>query len=268
MEPTDRNLKLWRAVLAGLPPLTRVDIESTIGMSNPPPFCDFVAGGLEKRAATGKAWTLSHLRMDSAMVIRAISIPELCPLHEALRLARAAKQLDGRLDSKLLQHLANSFPGWPDDLPEAEIVNALEVIDEISDCASIVLPLMMLTKLRQPRLRSKAVKLMARGSRNAGWAKLLLSDNDPRTRANLIEGVGAQTGDQITVLLREAAQDTNHRVAVTALLGLCRAGDQASCEEIRKLASDGDPNFRKAAAWALRQISPAEGVSPTGRERA
>jgi hypothetical protein len=254
MEPIDRNVKLWRAVLAGLPPFASARVERAIRMSNPPPFCDFVAGALEKSAATGKPWSLSHLRMDSAMVVHAISVPELCPLDGALRMARAASRLDDRLDCKLLDHLATSSPGWPLAVPETKIVNALEVIDEISDCSRIMLPLMTLAKLPQPRLRSKAIKLMARGSRNPRRAKLLLADADPRTRANLIEGLGAQTTDQITALLREAAQDTNHRVAVTALLGLCRAGDEDSCEEIRKLACDGDPNFRKAAAWALRQL--------------
>jgi HEAT repeat protein len=54
-------------------------------------------------------------------------------------------------------------------------------------------------------------------------------------------------------------------VALTSLLALCRGGDQASCDEIRRLASEGDENFRRAAEWALSQLRKAAPVEPEAK---
>jgi len=177
-------------------------------------------------------------------------------------LARAAARLGDPLDSKIIEHVARASRTWPEEVPEAEIVRTLEVIDAISDCERLVFSLMKFTKLPQPRLRSKAVKLMARGSRNSGWVARVIADPDPRARANLIDGLAEQTGD-LVALLKQGAQDSHHRVALTSLLALCRGGDQASCEEIRRLAKDGDPNFRRAAEWALGQLQEAAPIQET-----
>ena len=249
-----QNLEIWKSALAGLPLFARKQFEGVIDTATPPEFCHFIVETLESDAETGRRGTLSDLLLRNSLAAHAVSSPEICPLPEALRVARAAVQLDTRFDCQVLDDLTRPSRAWPEEVPEGEIAQVLAVVDAISDCSRLVLPLMKFSKLPHPHLRSKAVKLMARGTRNPGWINLILADADPRVRANLVEGVAAQIPERSAQLLRRAAHDPYHRVALTALLALCRNGDQASYEEIKRLADDRNPKLRKAAAWALRQL--------------
>ena len=204
---------------------------------------------------TNSAW------LDSTLIIRAVTTPALCPLPEALRLARAASRFDNRLDSKILRHLTTPARNWPESAPDSDILHVLEVIDAVSDCERLMLFLMRFVKAPNPHLQSKAVKLIARACRNPGWATVILSDPDARTRANLMEGLGAQDGPQIETLLRQGAADPVARVALNALLALSRKGDTESYQTICRLARDHRPDFKRSADWALKQL-PATPVPP------
>jgi hypothetical protein len=259
--------EIWQALLGGLSRYARVRVEALLGPAEMPgsgeipPFFPFVVEAIEKDAAAGRAGPASAALMETGLVARAISDPQILALPDAVRLARAAAKLDDRLDDKLMTRLTGPHRQWPGGVPETEIAHVLEVIDEISDCRRLVMPLMKFLKLPQKQLRSKAAKLIARASRNSDWAETVLKDADPRVRANLIDGIALQGGPQIEVLLREAAMDPHHRVAITALLGLCQRGDQSSCDQIRRLALEGDDAHRTAAEWALRQLEPATAIA-------
>ncbi len=255
------NDEIWQALLGGLSRYARTRVEALLGPGEIPPFFPFVVEAVEKDAAAGRPGPVSAPLMESGLVAGAVSGPQILALPDAVRLARAAAKLDDRLDDKLMTRLTGPPRAWPAGVPETEIAHVLEVIDEISDCRRLVMPLMKFLKLPQKQLRSKAAKLIARASRNADWAETVLKDADPRVRANLIDGIALQDGPQIEVLLREAATDPHHRVAVTALLGLCQRGDQSSCEQIRRLALEGDDAHRAAAVWALRQLQPANAIA-------
>jgi hypothetical protein len=253
--------KIWPALLSGLSRYARTRVEALLGAGEIPPFFAFVVEAIEKDAPTGRPGPVSAPLMDTGLVARAVSDPQILALPDAVRLARAASQLDDRLDDKLMTLLTGSPRDWPAGVPEAEIAQVLEVLDEISDCRRLVMPLMKFLKLPQKQLRSKAAKLIARASQNSDWAETVLKDADPRVRSNLIDGIALQEGPQIELLLRKAARDGHHRVAVTALLGLCRRGDQSSCEEIRRLAAEGDDAHRIAAEWAIRQLEPSNAIA-------
>jgi hypothetical protein len=254
------NDEIWQVLLSDLPRHACARVESLFESEERPPFFAFVVEAIEKDAAIGRAGRSEPL-MDAGLVARAVSDPEILSLPDAVRLARAAAKLDDRLDDKLLTRLTGPPRDWPGGVPETEIAQVLEVVDEISGCRRLVMPLMKFLKLPQKQLRSKAVKLIARASQNPDWAEMLLKDADPRVRANLIDGIALQNGPQIDILLRKAATDSHHRVAVTALLGLCQRGDQSSCERIQKLALEGDDAHRLAAEWALRQLDPASAIA-------
>jgi hypothetical protein len=253
--------EIWQMLLGDLSRYARTRVEAVLGTGEIPPFFPFMVEAIEKDAATRRLSFLSAPLMETGLVASAVSDPRILTLPDAVRLARAAAKLDPRLDDRLITRLTGSPRHWPDGVPEAEIAHVLEVVDEISDCRRLVMPLMKFLKLPQKQLRSKAAKLIARASLNSGWADTVLKDADPRVRANLIDGLALQSGPQIDILLRKAAQDPNHRVAVTALLGLCRRGDQSSCGQIRRLALEGDAVHRAAAEWALRQLEPSNAIA-------
>jgi hypothetical protein len=257
MNPDLRNRAIWRRAFSDILPLAREAIKEAIDLEDPPAFIDFVVDLFDHTEAKGlpPRWPGSNL------VVRALSTPALCPLPEALRLARAAVRLDNRLDSKILRHLTTPARRWPESATDADILHVLEVIDAVSDCERLVFFLMKFVKSPNPRLKSKAVKLIARACRNPGWAKVILSDPDHRTRANLMEGLGLQTGAHVKSLLTEGAKDSAPRVALNALLALSRSGDTLSYQRICELAGDSRPEFQRAAEWALRQIDAATNPS-------
>lgn len=240
-------------MFTGMQPQARERIEALLGEG--PGLFDFTIAPLEEDAVEGKPSQLSSLLLASGLVLKAIMDPTALSSEEAARMARAAAQFDDRLDDKILTSLTGGVRAWPDDVPEAEMVRAMELIDAISDCRRLVIPLVKFMNLRQPHLRSKAVKLIARASRNPDWAELILSDGDPRVRANLIDGMASQTGPHVDDLLRRAARDPHHRVAVSALLALAMRGDESSRDEIQELASSGSPMHRRAAEWALGRLN-------------
>jgi len=219
-------------------------------LQDPPAFTDFVVGlySHEESGGANPRWP------GSSLVVRAVTTPILCPLPEALQLARAALRLDSQLDTKIVRHLGTPARNWPESASDDDILHVLEVIDAISDCQRLILFLMKWVKAPNPRVKSKAVKLIARACRNPSWAKVILSDPDHRTRANLIEGLGLQTGAQIKAVLIEGTADSDPRVALNALLALSRNGGVRSYQTICKLAHDRRPEFRRAAEWALRQM--------------
>jgi hypothetical protein len=228
-------------------------VKTLIGSDEPPPFLAFVMEAIEKDVSRGRVGPASAPLMDG-LVIHAISTPAILSLPEAIQLDLAASKLDDSIDLKLLNRLTGPSRNWPTGVPDSETTRVLEVLDETSDCRRLVLPLMKFLKLPNPRQRSKVVKLIARASQNPGWAELLLADPDPRIRSNLIDGLLLQQGPQIESLLRKAAQDPHHRVAITSLLGLCQRNDKSSCEQLRALAADGHGAHRRAAQWALSKL--------------
>jgi len=245
---------LWQTAWSGLPAYARARVENEIPPGDRPPFLEFLLKPLEADCATGRPTTLSRALLDSGLVVHAIVSPGILSAPDAIRVARAAIKLDLPLDAKLLVHLTRADRVWPEGVPEAEIARVFEVIDAVSDCRRLIMPLMKFLKLPQKHLRSKVVKLIARASQNPGWADMLLADPDPRVRSNLIEGLATQSGPAITEILQRASKDPHHRVSVTAMLELCRRNHSSSCDEIRRIAVEGDEPYRLAAEWALRQL--------------
>jgi len=221
--------------------------------ANPPAFLDFACEVLDA-AAAGKSGAVASALLENGIIAAAVSNPGVLALSEAIRLARAALRVDDRFDCKILSRLTDSSRHWPNGVPRAEIMRVLKVVDEISDCSRLLIPLMKFLKLPSRHLRSKAVKLLARASRNSTWADSVLGDADPRVRSNLIEGLAGNLGRNAEALLRKATQDRHHRVTVTALLALCRLGDEPSREMLELLKAEGSEAHRRAADWALRQL--------------
>jgi len=247
------NTELWNLALAAISPAARRCIEKSIDPAKLPPFQEFLLNAIETDAAAGKAGPLSALLLGG-VVAAAIVDPSLLSLDDALRLARAAMRIDDGVDYKILTHVARPSREWPSGVPNAEIMRVLIVIDAISDCERLGLPLMKFARLNQPHLRSKAVKLLARATQNPRWAESILKDPNPRVRANVIDEIAAQLDAKAEPLLRRAARDPHPRVATAAMLGLCRLGDKSSRESLENLAAHGDDAHRRAAAWALGQL--------------
>ncbi len=169
---------------------------------------------------------------------------------EALALGRAAKRVDPMVDVSLARGLADSAIGESATII-ADPARVMEILCEIGDPARIMPSLMRLLRHPNAYLRSKAVKMIGRGSRSVKWVMGRLSESDPRVRANAVESLWGVDTVEARTLLTFAASDANNRVVGNALLGLYYAGDAAVLADFTKLALHESMIFRSTAAWIM-----------------
>jgi hypothetical protein len=217
-------------------------------------FLDFALDLLERDADQKKRSATSTLLLDSNIIVESVLNCDSAPIPEAIRLAKAAAILDTRFDVNILAAITV-------DGPTARIARALELIDVISDCQRLTIPLLKFAKSSNPKIRSKAIKLMARGCQNGGWVESIFADPDPRVRCNLVEGIfthmRSNLGPGAAALLRRASKDPHHRVSTTALLCLAQIGDEASRTALENMTGDGREMHARAATWALKKLKDA-----------
>src|SRR5260370_4136554 len=171
---------------------------------------------------------------------------------EALALGRAAKRVDPMVDSALARGLADSAIG-DSAVVISDPARLMEIICEIADPARVMPSLMRLLRHPNAYLRSKAVKMIGRGSRSVKWVMGRLSESDPRVRANAIESLWGVETPEARTLLNFAASDANNRVVGNALLGLYYIGEAAVLTDITKLAGHESALLRATAAWVIAE---------------
>ncbi|MEO8597582.1 MAG: HEAT repeat domain-containing protein [Candidatus Solibacter sp.] len=189
----------------------------------------------------------------NGMLVRAICNPDFSR-DEALALGRTARRVDPMVDVALARHLADSAL----DSSQVEVADSgrlMDILCEMADAGRIMPSLMRLMRHPDPNLRSKAVKMIGRGSHSIKWVMGRLSENDARVRANAVESVWGVDTPEARALLHFAASDASNRVAGNALLGLYYLGDSGMLPEIVKLASHESPLFRATAAWVMGETA-------------
>jgi HEAT repeat protein len=127
----------------------------------------------------------------------------------------------------------------------------MDILCEIADPGHIMPSLMRMMRHPNTYLRSKAVKMIGRGSLSAKWVMGRLSESDPRVRANAVESLWGVDTPEARTLLSFAVNDANNRVVGNALLGLYYLGDSPVLAEVMKLAGVESPLFRASAAWVM-----------------
>jgi HEAT repeat protein len=185
----------------------------------------------------------------NGMLLQALSDPALTR-DEALALGRAAKRVDPMVDAALARGLADSMMG-DGSVVISDPARLMEILCEIADPTRVMPSLMRLLRHPNGYLRSKAVKMIGKGSRSVKWVMGRLSESDPRIRANAIESLWGMETSEARTLLTFAASDANNRVAGNAMLGLYYAGEAAVLAEIAKMAARESALFRATSAWVM-----------------
>jgi hypothetical protein len=176
--------------------------------------------------------------------------PALLTLEEETAMVRDLIELDPSLDMKLAQRLSTASAEAGTDQAAQRILSLLAVVPENPRVLPLVIKLL---RHPSPELRSKAALVIGRLSRTPEMARQLLSEPDPRVRANAIEALWGVDSPKARMVLRQAAEDPNNRVVGNALLGLYRLGDPAAIAPILRLAAHPEPLFRATAAWIMEQ---------------
>jgi HEAT repeat protein len=204
---------------------------------------------LKSAADSRGAQYLVSLLVSNDMLLQALCNTELSR-EEALSLGRAARRVDPMVDVALARSLADSAVG-DSTIQVADPAKLMDILCEIADPGRIMPSLMRMMRHPNRHLRSKAVKMIGRGSKSTKWVMGRLSESDPRVRANAIESLWGVDSPEARTLLKFAASDANNRVAGNALLGLYHLGEVSVLSDVVNLASHESPLFRASAAWVM-----------------
>lgn len=186
-----------------------------------------------------------NLLIDPLLDERVLALDAAISL--ARNLATAEPLLDVRLVRKMLAHCGGDVRA----IKTALALRVLRLVEAISDCSRLSSYFVQLMRHPSSEVRSKVALLMGRANLNLSRVKSFLSSEDSRLRANALESLWGRCEPDVQALFREAAKDARARVAINALLGLSKAGDQEAGERLLRLAGSDNPIIRSGAAWAM-----------------
>jgi len=198
----------------------------------------------EDLAGNAEAFLLTLLLADESRLVPLV-LPESLDFAAAVRIAKALARTDATVETMLIRVASRERQ------PEA-VLRVLSVLEEFSDCTRISQQLQLLCRQPNELIRSKAARLAIRTSRERERLVQLLSDTDPRVRANAAE-VFLSSSPKPTEIeeLWRLADDPHHRPATTALAALAISGDSQAIYKLIEMMNAPDPAFRLAAAWAM-----------------
>jgi HEAT repeat protein len=182
------------------------------------------------------------------------------PLPAAVEMAREISALEPSLDARLMRKMLGDAGGNAAAVPTGIALRVLKMIDAISDCSRITVYLMQLERHRSAEVRSKVALLLGRGNVNLRRVRNLLASEDDRLRAGAVEALWGLKTQESRDILRDAASDPHRRVAINALIGLCKAGESDARNRLIELSAGGDPISRRAAVWGMGQTGDPEFV--------
>lgn len=207
---------------------------------------------------------LLELLWSSSLPLASLIDPALLSLPAAVSLAKRWVVFDPMLDIKLLQM---GFPLGEDDSVAAADMRrpkrALDVVSELPPNRHSLLSLAKLLRYPDAHVRSKAALLYGRAGKNPEWVWKMLAEPDARVRSNAVEGLWHTKSAAAAALFREAALDTDHRVAANALIGLhyCGEPDGIVADILQNMVRSDAPAARAAAAFAIGKIQDGASTS-------
>src|SRR5262249_48904960 len=130
---------------------------------------------------------LVSLLAATGMLLEALCDPTLSR-EQALALGRAAVRMDPAADASLARGLADSETGQAVAIVR-DPARLMGILCEVGEPPRMMASMLRLLRHPDPHMRSKAVKMVGRGSKSVRWARQRLNEPDPRVRANAIEAL-------------------------------------------------------------------------------
>lgn len=212
-------------------------------------------GGIgSKTRTTGGESQSEHQRRELIRVLsRGKSLASLITdtnqfdLRQACHVTKIALEEDPEFDNKLVDLVRSGAASSPD-----QIVRVLTVLETVCAPPRLLAHILHL-KHMEGRVRSKLTLMVGRLTRDPQWLRQQLEDQNPRVRANAIEGLWDVRAEGLEDLLRTALHDPHHRVAANAALALHKIGDVSTVTRLYAMLRHSDEMFRRAALWAVGQ---------------
>lgn len=211
-------------MVAGCSPSVVRQLETWISLSEPPELFEFLSEALRNGPSEQ-----SSVLLEGHVMACALLHPEALTVEQAHGLMEHSLAMDSFFDVKLLQRLL-AGRAWPAEVPTAEIERCLALVELSPDPNRISVTLLKFARHPNPRVQSKAVKLLGRHLQSIAKLEELYLNPDERVRANLIEGLARRFEDSeaVLALVERAAKDPSNRVSTMALAVLARRGHKMS----------------------------------------
>jgi hypothetical protein len=201
----------------------------------------------------GHAYVL-NLLIENDLLPEALANHSEFTQDEAVEFVKTASQIDPMLDAKLARWILNRVRSEPLEQASPAVRRILGILEQTSTGTRLAPLLVQLLRVPDPKIRSKVALLMGRGTHEVTW---VLSERDPRVRANAIEAVWGVDSREMRHALWELAKDSHNRVVGNALLALCKLGEAAAANAVLKISGHALARFRATAAWVMGQTGDA-----------
>jgi hypothetical protein len=197
------------------------------------------------------------LRQDS--VFERLTDPVRYTWERAIRIFRRLQDFDPTVDFRLARMLpGRSESGSGCVLNSKHAARAIDILERISQGQRLLSVLGHLPNYPDPQISAKAALFISRRTNNQAWMEKQMVREDPRVRANALEGAWGSQSATSRRFLKECLGDPNNRVAGNALIGLHMAGCPEIVELAVEMSKSEDPARRSTAAWAMGKIRVAE----------
>ena len=172
------------------------------------------------------------------------------------QLDRATRSNAGRALLKILPDSAERLARRLNTGPVEQRLKALQMAQDLGLVDSLRDSLAALTEHPNPKIRSKAVNVLADTADAGGEALLrrVLNDTDPRVRANAIAVLERTQKVQFIPMLAEKARAGQHRERANSIKALHGLKVDAAGDALMQMLNDPRPDHRVSALWALRQM--------------
>ena len=183
------------------------------------------------------------------------------------RLDKATRKQAGKAMLKLLPDSITRLGRKLGPGPIEQRLQAMQMVQDLNLAVPMAEPLIALCSDSSPRLRSRAVSLLADVQALAPdrLIEQLLSDADPRVRANTIEVLETRHPNEFIPLLIQRARSGTNRERANAIKFMHKTRMNLFNASLDGMLKDSRPDHRISAMWALKQTGWWNLIGEVGR---
>jgi HEAT repeat protein len=192
---------------------------------------------------------LAWLRTD-AYYLEVLLDPQYVSDEDASSAMLLLQQEDPQFFTKLFE-----LPAHRETLTEDLLLRrALNLLGSFNNLPAFVRWLQRLTRHKDERIRSKAVKWLCAVRPDKEVVQRYFQSDDGRVRANTVEALWGHVNEEAEAVFRHALEDKEHRTVANAIVGLHRINRDLAVEMLAKFVDHSSSAFRLAMVWAISHI--------------
>jgi hypothetical protein len=203
-----------------------------------------------------------------AAPVEKICDPDQFKLTQAITLAKTGAEVLPGYEIAIVRYLQSQC--LSKSAAMATVFRGLEVLEGIlghseSDESRLMALLRPFLRSSDAAIISKCVLILGRRSNSVAWFATIMSENDFRIRANLIEALWGRNEPATIKLLKHGLDDPHQRVVANAAYGLFLVQDPAWLTGLQTLLESRHAVFRQSGIWLLKTTAPADARERVGK---